>query len=101
MNTDLTFSVASREDNPAFEARTADGKLAAELVFHQRGSTYVFLHTGVEDDYQGHGLAGEIAQYGFEYVQEQGGRVKPNCPFIRDTFLPEHPEWQELAVESA
>lgn len=52
-------------------------------------------HTVVHPDYQGLGLAVELAKAFFLLVQEQGWQVRPSCSYIA-RYLERHSELAEL-----
>lgn len=92
-------------DNPAakrFEVRV-DGALAgfAAYLLHpaygDRPDVVVFTHTEVEPDFQGQGVAQDLARRSLDQVRERGLKVQPRCPFIA-AYIRKHPEYEDLVV---
>lgn len=105
--TDSTDEQRSIEvvDNPSgkrFEVRV-DGVLAgfAAYLLHpgfgDRPGVVVFTHTEVEPDYQGQGVAQELAGQALDQVRASGQKVQPRCPFIA-SYIRRHPEYEDLVV---
>jgi predicted GNAT family acetyltransferase len=53
----------------------------------------------VPPDRRGEGIAEELTRAAFRYCQKNGKTVIPVCPYIKDSFLPDHPEWQDIVSE--
>ena len=54
-----------------------------------------FVHTEVDPDYSGRGLAGVLAEFAIKDVQAQGKRVIPHCPYVRG-WLRKHSEYDAI-----
>ncbi len=74
---------------------TVDGKSAGHAVYHLRGDRHIFVHTEVEDAYEGQGVASALARAALDDVAAQGGRIVPLCPFISG-WIDRHPEYREM-----
>jgi predicted GNAT family acetyltransferase len=92
-------------DNTAakrFEVRV-DGVLAgfAAYLLHpgfgDRPGVVVFTHTEVEPDFQGQGVAQELAARALDEVRAHGLKAQPLCPFIA-SYIRRHPEYEDLVV---
>ena len=81
-------------DNPAehrFEITYGD-RLAGFTVYEERDeATYAFVHTEIEPDLGGHGLAGTLVRTAMEAMAERGIAVLPYCPFVK-AWLEKHPD---------
>ena len=89
-------------DNPAesrFELRL-DGKLAGFAAYRRQPGRVVFLHTQVDDAYEGQGLGSQLARAALDAVREDGEEVVARCEFIA-RFIREHPEYDDLVVHEA
>ncbi|TDB81126.1 GNAT family N-acetyltransferase [Micromonospora sp. KC721] len=87
------------EENPAkrrFEI-LVDGALAGFTAYLPRGEVRVFTHTEVRPEYQDMGVGAALARNTLEQVRAEGGRVVPQCPFMR-AFITHHPEYADLVV---
>lgn len=84
-------------DNPTesrFEA-WVDGALAGVSEYELTSDTIVFLHTNVDEQYEGQGVGSEIARSALDDARSRGLYVRPLCPFIRD-WLKRHREYDDL-----
>ena len=57
--------------------------------------TVAFLHTVVDDAYEGRGLGSRLVREALRQVADRGAAVLPYCPFVRD-YLHRHPELADL-----
>jgi predicted GNAT family acetyltransferase len=53
------------------------------------------IHTEVPDEYQGQGLAGELASAALTWARESGRKVIASCPYVK-SFIRKHPEFADL-----
>src|SRR4051812_20958807 len=74
-----------------------DGK-RAELAYQERPGRITFMHTEVPPAFQGHGIAGKLAQAGLEYAKARKLLVVPKCPFVQ-AYITKHPEYQSLVAD--
>lgn len=54
-----------------------------------------FVHTEVDPEYSGRGLAGVLAEFAIKDVQSQDKRIIPHCPYMRG-WLRKHPEFDTI-----
>ncbi len=88
-------------DNPAehrYEARVG-GRLAGFAQYRLRGDRIVFVHTEVDDEFEGHGVGSRLASGALDDARARGLVVVPLCPFIAD-YIRRHPEYQDLVHAS-
>jgi predicted GNAT family acetyltransferase len=57
----------------------------------------VFVHTEVEPELQGQGIAQVLAAGALDQVRASGRQVVPRCPFIA-SYIRRHPEYEDLVV---
>jgi predicted GNAT family acetyltransferase len=85
-------------DNPndsRFEAYV-DGALAGFSVYVVSHGTLNFVHTEVDDAYEGQGIGSVLVRQSLDQLRDRGDvRVTASCPFVR-TWLRRHPEYQDL-----
>ena len=84
-------------DNPAqlrFEI-LEDGKRAGFAQYVRRPNRIIFVHTEIDDAFEGRGLGGQLAAGALDAVRLSGERVVPLCPFIGH-FIERHPEYDDL-----
>lgn len=85
-------------NNPAasrFETRV-DGHLGV-LEYEMAPGTIIFLHTGVPDELEGHGVGSQLAKTGLDYARAENLRVVSDCPFV-SSYIERHPEYRPLLV---
>ena len=89
-------------DNPGqqrFEA-TVDGELAGFAAYRKSGKEglIAFVHTEVEDAFEGQGVGSELVRSALDSVRGDGLAVLPFCPFV-NRFISEHREYVDLVPE--
>ncbi|MDI6720973.1 MAG: GNAT family N-acetyltransferase [Candidatus Aenigmarchaeota archaeon] len=57
-------------------------------------------HVYVPESARDHGIAESLATAAFEYAETNGLKIIPTCPYIKDTFLKKHPEWNNTVTEA-
>jgi len=72
-----------------------DGVRAGLAVYHLRGGRHFFVHTEVDDDYAGQGVATALIREALEDVKAMGGTIVPLCPFVA-RYVRSHPEYNEM-----
>ena len=90
------------QDNPAeqrWEARI-DGELAGFAVYRLSGDTVDFVHTEVDDRFEGHGVGSTLARTALDAARRDGThRVVASCPFIA-SWIQRHPDYTDLLATS-
>jgi predicted GNAT family acetyltransferase len=84
-------------NNPA-ESRYeihVDGKLAGFTVYRLTPGVIEFVHTEIDDAYEGHGLGGQLARGALDAVRATGDKVIATCPFIKG-WIAKHEDYQDL-----
>jgi predicted GNAT family acetyltransferase len=72
-----------------------DGEVVGFTQYRETPEAVDFVHTEIDDAYEGHGLAGELARAALDDVRSQGRKVIATCPFI-DGWIAEHEDYQDL-----
>jgi uncharacterized protein len=72
-----------------------DGELAGIAVYRLAPGRIVFTHTEVAPEFEGHGVAGRLAQFALDDARARGLQVVARCPYIAD-YIRRHPDYQEL-----
>ncbi len=75
----------------------AGDELAGFTRYRPREGSVEFLHTQVDDGYEGQGLAGKLARGALDDLRAQGGRVIATCSFIAG-YIERHPEYRDLVA---
>ena len=91
--------VSNNTELSRYEAHI-EGKLAGFAEYHLRGSSIVFTHTEVGDDFAGMGVAGAIVRSSLDEIRSAGVYdVIPICPFYKG-WIEKHPDYADLVHHS-
>jgi hypothetical protein len=74
---------------------TVDGDPAGFAQYRDRGRAIAFVHTEIDDRYEGRGLGGRLVSAALDDVGSRGLAVLPFCPFVR-SYIAGHPEYLDL-----
>jgi predicted GNAT family acetyltransferase len=95
MGSQTTIEVRDVPDQSRFEVYV-DGRLAGFSAYLRAGGTLTFVHTEVDDEYEGHGVGSSLVRQSLDQLRDRGDvRVTASCPFVR-SWIREHPEYQDL-----
>lgn len=92
----MTTDVHDNADALRYEI-TSDGAPAGFAQYRLEGDTVVFVHTEIDDAFEGKGLGGILARGALDDVRARGLRADPQCPFIRD-WIERHPDYADLVA---
>ena len=70
-----------------------DGNLAGIATYQLRPPVITFVHTEIDDAYEGHGLGSRLAHDALTDAYDRGLTVVARCPFIKK-YIEDHPEFQ-------
>jgi uncharacterized protein len=90
---EIKYRVSNNEAESQFE--WTDGGEVAVLTYRLEPGSIVFVHTGVPEKLQDHGVAGELAAAGLEFARQKRWTVVPLCPFVA-AYVKRHPEYLDL-----
>ena len=84
-------------ENPDAEEFTilVDGEPAGATVYRRHGEDYAFMHTTIDDRFEGRGLGSILVRESLDEVRVRGAGVLPYCPFVM-AWMRKHPEYLEL-----
>jgi predicted GNAT family acetyltransferase len=91
---ETTVEVRAEPDEHRFEA-LVEGVHAGYVVYRDHGSTRTFVHTEVDDAFEGMGVGGALARAALDATREAGRDVVAQCPFVR-SWIERHPDYQAL-----
>lgn len=91
------ITVADAPERERYEV-TADGELAGFAVYRRRQGLIAFVHTEVDERFEGHGLASRLAERALADARAAGLAVLPFCPFFNG-YIQRHPELVDLVPE--
>ena len=95
----LHVNIVDNPEHHRVEARTEEGKLAGFSQYYVRDGSYVFFHTEVDDEFEGQGIASQIAKGVIEFVRGRRMPIVAECEFIRG-WMRKHPETHECLAKS-
>ena len=74
-----------------------DGRLAGHLAWQDQAGVLEFVHTEIEQGFEGRGLAGQLVRFALDDTRRAGRRIKPSCSYVAG-WLQRHPEYQDLVA---
>jgi predicted GNAT family acetyltransferase len=86
--------VVDNPDRSRFEI-AVDGKPAGLATYRLRPGVITFLHTEIDDAYEGQGLGGKLVRAALDSARQRGLRVIPSCPFVK-SWIERHPDYADL-----
>jgi|SRR6476469_1311826 len=89
--------VADNPDEDRYEIRVG-AELAGFSQYRQRPSGLAFVHTEIDDRFEGQGLGGKLVSFALGDVRARGLAVLPFCPFVKG-YIERHPEYLDLVPE--
>lgn len=80
-------------DNPTEQRYEilVEGHLAGFISYALDGERITMWHTEIEPEYEGRGLASELAKVALDDVKQRGLSLVPLCPFVAK-YVRRHPE---------
>ena len=87
-------------DAPARERYeiSVNGAIAGFTIYRVRPGLIAFVHTEVDERFQGRGLASRLIGFALDDARARGLAVLPFCPFVM-AFIEEHREFEDLVPE--
>ena len=55
----------------------------------------VFVH----EEHRGQGIAAELCKAAVAFAKEHNYKIAPSCDYVKNKFVPEHPEIKDMLVE--
>jgi predicted GNAT family acetyltransferase len=78
---------------------TADDELAGFAEYRLRPGLIAFIHTEIDERFEGHGLGGKLVGSALDDARSQGVHVLPFCPFV-NAYIKGHPEYADLVPDT-
>jgi predicted GNAT family acetyltransferase len=94
--TEVDAPVAVRHNAAEHQYEVVVGEeVAGRAVYEDRGDVRVFVHTEVDERFEGRGLAGRLVGAALDHVRDERRLVEARCPYVR-AFIEKHAEYQDL-----
>ena len=87
-------TVRDNPDQSRFELYLGDA-LTGHADYRDQGDVRVFVHTEVDDAFEGQGVGSTLAREALDDVRASGRSLVPRCPFIR-AYIERHPDYSDL-----
>jgi uncharacterized protein len=96
MSPQESTEVSDAPERSRFEI-TVDGELAGFVLYRLGPARITFVHTEIDEAYEGKGLGGKLARAALDTARARGLAVRPDCPFIK-AWIARHPDYADLVV---
>jgi uncharacterized protein len=73
----------------------AGDELAGYTKYHPYNGALAFIHTEVDERFEGQGLGSTLVRRALDEVRSRDESVLPFCPFVRE-FIGKHHEYADL-----
>lgn len=70
-------------------------QVIGRLEYRRSGQVLTMIHTEVDPDRQGQGVASALVQRALEDARDRGLHVVPTCPYVA-TWVDRHPDFADL-----
>ncbi|WP_058529479.1 GNAT family N-acetyltransferase [Legionella londiniensis] len=95
----MDLNIKHDEKNQRFYATKNDEE--SELKYKKIDDTTLdYFTTFVPEGLRHQGIAAEITKHALEYAKENGYKIVPTCPFVKN-FIDEHPKYQNLVKKKS
>ena len=91
-----TAAVVRNDSQHRYEVWYGD-KLAGFAEYRDNGEDTTFIHTEVDGEFSGNGLATTLARHAIEDSVSRGRAIVPRCSFIK-SWLDKHPDYDDRVV---
>lgn len=90
-----SLALEKNKDLQRFELNI-DGSLAF-IEYREKPGTVALIHTEVDPALEGKGAGTAIVEKTLEYIEGNGLKLIPLCPFVA-SYLKRHPAWQRIVA---
>lgn len=94
----MSATVIANRSESRYEVRS-DGRLAGWAAYDRQGALLDLVHTEIDPDLQGRGLASILIRHALDDAVDRGLQVRPTCPFVRD-YIARHADYRDLVPEA-
>lgn len=93
----MATDVVDIPESRRFEIRL-DGEKAGLIDYRLADGAIELVHTEIDPEHQGEGLASVLVQGALEHIRAgEGLRLVPLCPYVKK-WLQRHPEYEDLTT---
>ncbi|MEO8516145.1 MAG: GNAT family N-acetyltransferase [Flavobacterium sp.] len=71
----------------------------ALIAYKERANTILLIHTEVEPELEGKGVATAVIEKTLRYIEDNNYKLIPLCPLVF-AYIKRHPEWKRIVDES-
>ncbi len=93
----MEVRVADNPERTRYEA-FAGGEPAGFVTYRLGDGRISFLHTEVDDAFEGRGVGGTLVSEALDDARARGLEVLPHCPFVK-SYIAKHAEYLDLVPE--
>lgn len=97
MSEHATVTVRDNPERNRYEALVESGVVAGFSEYKKRGDLLIFMHTEVDDAFEGQGVGSALARGALDHARLAGLSIRPLCPFIK-SYVDRHPEYRDLVA---
>jgi len=76
------------------------GSGQAHLDYDLNDKVMNILSVVVPEEDRNQGIAERLTLYVFRYAKKKGLKIIPTCPYVRNTFLRKHEEFDDMIISS-
>jgi predicted GNAT family acetyltransferase len=87
--------VTNNVESNRFEIHTEDGRLAGFAEYKDSEGVREFVHTVVEDEFEGQGIGRKLAKAALDRTRADEMKVVATCKFFK-RWIGRHEEYQDL-----
>ena len=98
MSPQSLIAVNDNAEERRYEIRL-DGELAGFSQYKVGPAQIAFIHTEIDDRFEGQGLASTLIAFALDDARERGLAVLPFCPFV-NSYIERHREYVGLVPEA-
>jgi uncharacterized protein len=89
-----TLVMTDAPDESRYEGRLG-GTLAGVVEYQLDGDVIMLTHTGVPPEFEGRGIASQLARYALDDARGRGLDVLPRCPYVSG-WIARHLDYLDL-----
>ena len=95
----MKTEVVDRPEARRYEV-LSDGEAAGFVEYQLGPGEIMFIHTEIDEAYEGKGLGSVLARHVLDDARERGLAVLPLCPFVR-AWISRHEDYLDLVPATA